>query len=500
MLSNKFGVIAGAAMLGTAALLGTNAANAVIDLDATAKANPAVTFAKETLMSKVSDDSMYYVVAGGTNGLHVMTALGVAGAGADDDDLIITVTLEGMVFNTPLADATLTGVGGPISKASGGAKGEMMAVYTAKRGSGNSSTSELTLELVDLGVMPDGGGSISVSIVNLQQRALLQNIEGVESPGMKTASYSNPVGVVSGIKGTASPMSPTATVANSFQSFGMTTDATPVPNLMATVGSFMLGLGTETGSRHLNAANGSEVTALNTLVDIGNDGTDPTGTDSTVTFTGDFSFADHAWLDDAATCANAPGDVGDGLLIRDSDGEVSDTSMLKSVAPATVEAAHFLCIRVPAHTDEMPVSIPETEEYMVETKYMTAITGSAFPASPGSYALGMIMRNGTTVQIPVVMVSEDQIHRITLRNRGGADAKYTIQFMPPDGTTADPEMVDGTVEANSVMELKAMDLVTLTGKRRTAATVIVEAPPGNIDVASQIQRMSTGDTDTIVHD
>ena len=49
MLSNKFGGIAGAAMLGTAALLGTNAANAVIDLEATTKDEPVVTFAMENL-------------------------------------------------------------------------------------------------------------------------------------------------------------------------------------------------------------------------------------------------------------------------------------------------------------------------------------------------------------------------------------------------------------------------------------------------------------------
>ena len=49
MLSNKSWGIAGAAMLGTAALLGTNAANAVITVDTNGKVQGGVSYAQETL-------------------------------------------------------------------------------------------------------------------------------------------------------------------------------------------------------------------------------------------------------------------------------------------------------------------------------------------------------------------------------------------------------------------------------------------------------------------
>ena len=59
MLSNKFGGIAGAAMLGTAALLGTNAAYAI---KVNGGDDPAV-YAKETVLATdaiTEDDVMYY--------------------------------------------------------------------------------------------------------------------------------------------------------------------------------------------------------------------------------------------------------------------------------------------------------------------------------------------------------------------------------------------------------------------------------------------------------
>ena len=140
MLSNKLGAIAGAAMLGTAALLGTNAANGVINLSAEAamKVNAAETFAKETLKAKVDDDSVYYVIDGGNDALDVTAELGLAGGGDDDDDLIITVKLDGMVFTADSFDgASLTvdsGTTTAVSESAGGDKGDTSATFAAKRG------------------------------------------------------------------------------------------------------------------------------------------------------------------------------------------------------------------------------------------------------------------------------------------------------------------------------------------------------------------------------
>ena len=65
MLSRKPLGVVGAAMLGIMALLGTNAANAVIDLDG--DDTDGVTFAQETITSSLQgkDGTTYYVVDGG---------------------------------------------------------------------------------------------------------------------------------------------------------------------------------------------------------------------------------------------------------------------------------------------------------------------------------------------------------------------------------------------------------------------------------------------------
>ena len=83
MFRNKLLGIAAAATLGSAAMLGSTAANAQINLDATAteKASPSVTYATETLTAKVSGSSTHYVVTDATN-LNITATLGPAGGGA----------------------------------------------------------------------------------------------------------------------------------------------------------------------------------------------------------------------------------------------------------------------------------------------------------------------------------------------------------------------------------------------------------------------------------
>ena len=106
MLSKKSFGIAGAAMLGTVALLGTNAANAVIDLDDEDDAT--VTFAQETVTETVGTGGMYYMVsdtAGADGALNVQNQ---AGLGATQDtELVVTYMLEGMVFGIALTDESI---------------------------------------------------------------------------------------------------------------------------------------------------------------------------------------------------------------------------------------------------------------------------------------------------------------------------------------------------------------------------------------------------------
>ena len=58
----------------------------------------------------------------------------------------------------------------------------------------------------------------------------------------------------------------------------------------------------------------------------------------------------------------------------------------------------------------------------------------------------------------------------------------------------------GTLDGNSTMVLSAMDVVTLEGRSRTAATFVAEAQRSQIDVATVIVNMMTGSTDTVNYD
>ena len=172
---------------------------------------------------------------------------------------------------------------------------------------------------------------------------------------------------------------------------------------------------------------------------------------------------------------------------------------LEVMPSAVLTPARDLCIEVPA--GEMAMAIPETAPYTVTTKYTAGTTGAEFPPSGGEYSLGQITRDGTTVHIPFLTTWADYNHRIVISNRGANPAPYWITFRPEEGVMATPGMyATGMLDANSTMVLRAMDVVTLEGRTRTAATFVAEAQRSQIDVATVIINMMTGSTDTVNYD
>ena len=118
---------------------------------------------------------------------------------------------------------------------------------------------------------------------------------------------------------------------------------------------------------------------------------------------------------------------------------------------------------------------------------------------PQAQTLGMIMRNGTTVRIPFVTTSDHYNQRIVLVNRGSSEVRYEIEFVPEDGTVADPEELEDMLPAGTNM-IRASDLVKLTGESaRSAATIIVEAQPSLIDVATVTINKLDGSSDTVIY-
>ena len=190
--------------------------------------------------------------------------------------------------------------------------------------------------------------------------------------------------------------------------------------------------------------------------------------------------------------------------MRDDMEMVSDTTMTMAVNVTAFDDARHLCIMVQGDDDESEDGmdaprIPETGAYTAMGSY-TGIVGAAIGPKPQEQTLGMITRNGTTVHIPYMTTYEGYNQRLVLSNRGSADAAYEIEFRPEEGTTATPmEMATGTLMGNTTVTMKATDLVMLEDGSRTAATIILEAQPTNIDVTSVIVNKASQDTDTVVH-
>ena len=154
------------------------------------------------------------------------------------------------------------------------------------------------------------------------------------------------------------------------------------------------------------------------------------------------------------------------------------------------------------HEGDDAVAIPATAPYMATTKYAAGTTDAGWPPNPGEHSLGRITRDGTTVHIPFLTTWADYNQRIVVSNRGANEADYWITFRPEEGVTATPNdmYATGTLDGNSTIVLRAMDVVTLEGRTRTAATFAAEAKSTHIDVATVIVNMMTGGTDTVNYD
>ena len=181
--------------------------------------------------------------------------------------------------------------------------------------------------------------------------------------------------------------------------------------------------------------------------------------------------------------------------------KVKDTEKLQAQSPAYVNANPYLCIHVVDDEDEDAVAIPETLAYMVMTSYSAGTTDAAFPPRDGEHALGRILRDGVTVRLPFLTTYNKYNQRLVIVNRGG-EADYSISFTPEVGVMADPGSdAEGTLPAmaTKVINLDDGNLVTLSGRTRTAGTLIIESQDSMIDVATTLVNKETGTTDTVVH-
>ena len=322
--------IAGAAMLGTVALLGTNAANAGIDLDADSKRDAVVTYAMETVTESVTgeDGGMYYMVSNAENSMDTYGEVGVGGVSGTVRT--INFTLNGMVFTSTSnpqlvggADETAVtseactdpaGDGSNLAnKRAGGGKGQNMVSFILTGTLAPNSDDHVCLLFDNIAVSADGGG-ISMRVM-----------DNLPSPVMHDESHMGAVAFDTGlmIGEDVSKFDATASVAKRYMEFvprdAVVVDTvTTMPAVTASRANMGGNISVSVNTKAFNAqtdlvldantaAAGTElIFALGAdEVNGGSDGIDED--ESTVVIMGDFSFAKSVTLDEEIACTTAGG-------------------------------------------------------------------------------------------------------------------------------------------------------------------------------------------------
>ena len=166
MLGRKTLGVAGATILGSAALLATHTASAVINIDTCA----GVKVAKETLLDSATTTpsgttTKYYdLVEGAADGAYdLMMKPGTAvPAGAT---LYLRIELINMVFNdgttSPTTAITGTGTATLLSRATDGGNTVVVALEGA---AGTTVNDVLTIPIDSISVLPDAAGSVKATL------------------------------------------------------------------------------------------------------------------------------------------------------------------------------------------------------------------------------------------------------------------------------------------------------------------------------------------------
>ena len=470
MLSRRTLGVAGAAILGSMALLVTNTANAVLNLTpATGEMAGKVKIAKETLLMGAANTTTvggvtYYNVTDSGTVLNVQMDRGVvAGATA----VYYRMALENMVLVG--ADVSVADGGSGTAALVGGGTAEDNYILFSTAGAG-AATDDLTVTVNGLGVLPDMPGNIKVEVYRsvFDAQAQTNPIDSLMQ------MMSGAVTVVDGISERGTPGMATAEVSEDFMQLTGGAETAQIGRLRISADT---------------AALSQTTGAIGTLGAMLND-----TTSIEVTFKGDFSVGTYS-LNTMSDCA--PGDA-DANVVASSvgdDGDMEDAMLTPATQPdGSANVDWYLCLTVGEDND---MALP-TGDFTATVEY--AALANALGRDDQTVTIGSIGRTGTSVHIPYMTTYAGYNQRIVLSNRGTADATYTISFRPETGTTAmakDGAM--GTLMGGATVTMKATDIVELMGGSRTAATINLVADPGDIDVTSVTVNMETRGTDTVVH-
>ena len=509
-----------AALLGLALALATGTAHAEINLDATTAATAGtVAFSAETFPGTSSDvlttadGNSYYRLnpAEVLDSTTVVGTLGVADGTGAGDSIWVRYTLGNMRFfeTLPVGQFTIPDNNGPdesgvtavasISIDGGGQRGSDHVVFTWPATEGAAAASVMRLVLAQYVGLRQGTVGTITKTVHFDRTDARLGERGV-------ASRTQPVAVMAQSLATGLSVGEVvATVDSDFTRL----DSSSLGVLSVHVGTGVTATDGNDNRVHRSATNGQPVM---TLAQVATAGTSA-GRGSLLTFSGDFSVGAFSYN---TTARGTPATCGRGTATALATRNRTTRAPLESVTIPVPQGNTSFCVSVDADTRNPGAgSAFAAGDYEVFVDFVGINNGNAAfpPASIGEIVLvngervqdpvkiGSIRRDGTRVQIPYLTTFEGYTQRVVIVNRNRGAVNYAFSFTPEDGTTAAAgEMATGSVPAGETMTIRATDIVTLTGKTRTAATLDVVAAPDTVDVATTQVNRDTQGTDTVVYE
>ena len=481
MVSKKILGVAIAAALSSSAF-----ADVVLDAGTPAK----VKVAKATLATNsdaTNYDGLYYTVTKGSiaaNDIDLGAQFGVNIALGQSK--WIRVDLTNAIFTAAPA-LTVTGtntsaiIQGGLTTGKSASRSSVVFRYdvTASTGTAITQTDVMQIALSTLGVSPTGAVGATIKVYSSEESALANNASTAYS-----ATLSDAITVVDGFAPTITANTLTADVENLFKKF-----ANVVFTNSSAVGTLQLKT-----SGAATAAGGGAAATLAQQFDIG------VGK-SKITLTGDFSNADY-YL--GADCTGAyPGTAL--AVITDVSTTPStpvNNTKDKKNTEYTFDAALFVAAGNTDQTVALCAHKADNATVLNPASFNVSVAfdkTNQFTPAVAAGAIGSIVRNGTTIQVPFVSTFADYKQRLVLVNRGTTDAAYSITFTSEEGTTATAgTAATGTLKAGKTTVLDSTNVVTLTGATtRTAATVVVAAPEGKVDAVTTMVNTADKSTDTV---
>ena len=227
--------------------------------------------------------------------------------------------------------------------------------------------------------------------------------------------------------------------------------------------------------------------------------------DDSLTFTieGDLSIGAFNMAADRADACLAAGKATDEMPVMGNvpSADDAETGAKAGVLAGQDSGTYHLCVQVDVHG-------PNTTPIPAGSYDGTITQGTGATAKDlTSGIIGQIRRNGTTVKLTYLTVSEKYNQRIIIVNDGANEARYDIgAFVTEDGTTATPQsMASGMVPGGGQVVIPVADVVSFSsadGRRhrhRAAATLSMNADVGDVQVATTQVNLDNGSTDTVVY-